>query len=187
VSINCKFFVHIKELSSSDIPQWRFLNTGSKKNTLEMAELPVGILIVLCDYAFSEICSMCSDNNFDVLEIYFDGNNSLVFIMFLKWKQLNIFVKIMYLNSESIFYQCDREQGKELHMYQCYNISPGSSCHVKQFCLCILTWLNVGFIGLICDSVTTLSIVFIVNLCSTTIMTMRPHLVHDQRICFQFP
>jgi len=106
----------------------------------------------------------------------------LYFIMFLNWKQLNIFVKIMYLNSESIFYQCDREQGKELHMYQCNNIlSPGSSCHVKQFCLCILTWLNVGFIGLICDSVTTLSIVFIVNLCSTTIMTMRPHLVHDQR------
>lgn len=44
-----------------------------------MAELPVGILIVLCDYAFSEVCSICSDNNFDVLEIFFDGNNSLVF------------------------------------------------------------------------------------------------------------
>lgn len=43
------------------------------------SELPVGIVIFFSDFDFSIICSLCSDNNFDVLEIYFDGNNSLVF------------------------------------------------------------------------------------------------------------
>lgn len=43
-------------------------------------ELPVGfIFLPLTD--FSKICIFCSDNNFNVLEVYIDGTNDLLFMI----------------------------------------------------------------------------------------------------------
>ena len=42
------------------------------------SEIPVGFILVLSNLEFSDICGFCSDN-FDVLEIFIDGTNGLVF------------------------------------------------------------------------------------------------------------
>lgn len=42
-------------------------------------ELPVGFLLIMSAFEFSEICSMCGDFDFDVLEVFVDGHNALFF------------------------------------------------------------------------------------------------------------
>ena len=42
-------------------------------------ELPVGIILVKSAVDFCDICSMCADFQYDVLELYIDGHHALVF------------------------------------------------------------------------------------------------------------
>ena len=61
-----------------------------------VSEIPVGF--ILSNLEFSDICGFCS-NNFDVLEIFIDGTNGLVFYDI---TELNAVV--IYCDSESIEY-----------------------------------------------------------------------------------
>ena len=62
------------------------------------SEIPVGFILVLSNLEFSDICGFCFDN-FDVLEIFIDGTNGLVFYDI---TELNAVV--FYCDSESIEY-----------------------------------------------------------------------------------
>ena len=54
-------------------------NNTWKKYIMDYDELPVGFILVKSNFDFSQICSMCADFNYDVLEIYIGGHDALVF------------------------------------------------------------------------------------------------------------
>lgn len=58
------------------------------------SEFPVGIFIFTSAFDYSLVCSFCCDKIFDVLEIYFDGNNSLVFYDLLELQAVIIFCEV---------------------------------------------------------------------------------------------
>lgn len=43
---------------------------------MDYHDLPVGFLIIKSAFEFSEICSMCADLDFDVLEVFVDVHNT---------------------------------------------------------------------------------------------------------------
>lgn len=51
-----------------------------------MDELPVALIIVKSAFDFSQICSLCSDLDFDVLELFVDGHNALFFYNVQEWE-----------------------------------------------------------------------------------------------------
>lgn len=46
---------------------------------MDYHDLPVGLLIIKSAFEFSEICSMCADLDFDVLEVFVDVHNTFFF------------------------------------------------------------------------------------------------------------